>query len=44
MQESWSTPSWPYRVFYVVDDEAAVVHVIDVVHTARETKLAAYRD
>lgn len=34
----------PYRVFYVVDDSTATVHVIDLVHGARETKLAAYRD
>jgi mRNA-degrading endonuclease RelE of RelBE toxin-antitoxin system len=34
----------PYRVFYVVDDSTATVHVIDVVHTARETRLADYRD
>jgi plasmid stabilization system protein ParE len=33
----------PYRVFYFVEDETATVHVIDVVHTARETRLAQYR-
>lgn len=33
----------PYRVFYVVDDAKATVHVVDVVHTARETRLAQYR-
>jgi len=33
-----------YRVFYVVHDPTATVHVIDIVHTARETRLAEYRD
>ena len=33
----------PYRVFYVVEEDTSTVHVIDVVHTARETKLAEYR-
>lgn len=32
-----------YRVFYVIDDASRKVHVIDVVHTARETKLESYR-
>ncbi|MEM7354999.1 MAG: type II toxin-antitoxin system RelE/ParE family toxin [Acidobacteriota bacterium] len=32
-----------HRVFYIVDDPSRVVYIIDVVHTARETKLAAYR-
>lgn len=34
----------PYRVFYVVHDATATVHVIDIVHTARETRLAEYRE
>lgn len=33
-----------YRVFYVVDDSTSTVHVIDIVHTARETELAKYRE
>jgi plasmid stabilization system protein ParE len=34
----------PYRVFYLVHDATSTVHVIDIVHTARETKLAEYRN
>ncbi len=34
----------PYRVFYVVDEPSSTVYVIDVVHTARETRIAPYRD
>lgn len=34
----------PYRVFYVVEEATATVHVIDIVHTARESKLGEYRD
>lgn len=32
-----------HRVFYFVDDPTRIVYIIDVVHTARETKLAEYR-
>lgn len=34
----------PYRVFYLVEDETDIVHIIDLVHTSRETKLVEYRD
>ena len=34
----------PYRVFYVIDDPTATVHVFDIVHNAHETKLKTYRD
>lgn len=33
-----------HRVFYLVDDPTQLVYVIDVVHTAQETRLAEYRD
>ncbi len=33
-----------YRVYFVIDEPGRTVYVIDVVHTARETKLATYRD
>lgn len=33
-----------HRVYYFVDEATRIVYVIDVVHTARETRLAAYRD
>jgi plasmid stabilization system protein ParE len=33
-----------HRVYYFVDDPTGIVFVIDVVHTARETRLAEYRD
>lgn len=33
----------PYRVYYVIDESSSTVYVIDVVHTARETKLEKYR-
>lgn len=33
----------PYRVFYVVDDQSKCVFILDLVHTARETRLARYR-
>ena len=33
-----------YRVYFVIDEPGRAVYVIDVVHTARETKLATYRD
>lgn len=33
-----------HRVFYFIDDPTQIVYVIDVVHTARESRLAAYRD
>lgn len=39
----YSKPVPPVRVFYVVDDQKLAVHVIDVVHMARETRLAPYR-
>ncbi len=32
------------RVYFVIDEPGRAVYVIDVVHTARETKLATYRD
>ncbi|MDA8018320.1 MAG: type II toxin-antitoxin system RelE/ParE family toxin [Thermoanaerobaculia bacterium] len=32
-----------YRVFYFIDEPERIVYVIDIVHTARETKLAPYR-
>jgi len=33
-----------HRVFYIVDDPTATVYIIDVVHTARETRLLRYRE
>ena len=33
-----------YRIYFVIDEPGRTVYVIDVVHTARETKLATYRD
>ncbi|HEX2253527.1 MAG TPA: hypothetical protein VHQ65_09690 [Thermoanaerobaculia bacterium] len=33
-----------HRVFYFVDDASRIVYVIDLVHTARETRLAEYRE
>ena len=34
-----------YRVYFVIDEPGRAAYVIDVVtHTARETKLATYRD
>lgn len=33
-----------HRVYYFVDSEERLVYIVDVVHTARETKLAEYRD
>lgn len=33
-----------HRVFYFVDEPAKLVYIVDVVHTARESRLAAYRD
>jgi plasmid stabilization system protein ParE len=33
-----------HRVYYFIDEPTRLVYVIDVVHTARETKLAGYRD
>ncbi len=33
-----------FRIYFIVDDARRVVDVIDVVHTARETKLSGYRD
>ena len=33
-----------HRVYYFIDEQSRLVYVIDVVHTARETKLAEYRD
>ena len=33
-----------HRVYYFIDDPTRTVYIIDVVHTARETKLAEYRD
>lgn len=34
----------PYRVFFVVKESTGTVHIIDIVHTARETRLQEYRD
>lgn len=33
-----------HRVYYFIDEPTRLVYIIDVVHTARETKLAEYRD
>ena len=33
----------PYRVFYLVREPTRTVHVIDIVHTARESRLQQYR-
>jgi len=33
-----------YRVYCVIDEPGRTVYAIDVVHTARDTKLATYRD
>ena len=33
-----------HRVYYFIDSDERLVYIIDVVHTARETKLAEYRD
>ncbi len=33
-----------HRVYYFIDEPTSLVYVIDLVHTARETKLATYRD
>ena len=33
-----------YRVYFVIDEPGRTVYVVDVVHSARETKLATYRD
>ncbi len=33
-----------HRVYYFVDDPTRTVYIIDVVHTAHESKLARYRD
>lgn len=33
-----------HRVYYFIDEPTHLVYVIDIVHTARETKLAEYRD
>lgn len=32
-----------HRVFYFIDDLAKVVYVLDVVHTARDSRLDRYR-
>lgn len=31
-----------HRVFFTIDEDAHVVHVIDIVHTAQQTKLDEY--
>ena len=31
-----------HRVFFTIDEDAQVVHVIDVVHTAQQTRLDEY--
>ena len=33
-----------YRIYFVIDEPGRAVYVIDVVDTARETKLVTYRD
>lgn len=33
-----------HRVFYYVEESTKTVFIIDIVHTARESKLAEYRD
>lgn len=33
-----------HRVYYFVDTSERIVYIVDVVHTARETRLAKYRD
>ena len=33
-----------HRVYYFIDTLKGIVYIIDVVHTARETRLAQYRD
>ncbi|MEM9291562.1 MAG: type II toxin-antitoxin system RelE/ParE family toxin [Acidobacteriota bacterium] len=32
-----------HRVFYFVDDGSNIVYIVDVVHTAQDTKLRQYR-
>jgi plasmid stabilization system protein ParE len=32
-----------HRIFYLIDQPTQTVYIIDVVHTARETRLAEYR-
>lgn len=32
----------PYRVYFVIEESASTVYVIDVVHTARESRLRMY--
>lgn len=43
-REIYSKLVSPHRVFYFVDDITLTVHIIDVVHTARESVLARYRE
>jgi mRNA-degrading endonuclease RelE of RelBE toxin-antitoxin system len=31
-----------HRVFFTIDEDAQVVYVVDVVHTARQTKIDEY--
>ena len=31
-----------HRVFFTIDEDAMTVHIIDFVHTARQTKLDEY--
>lgn len=33
-----------HRVYYFIDDPTRLVYVVDVIHTARETQLAMYRE
>lgn len=33
-----------HRVFFTIDEAAQVVYIVDVIHTARQTKLEEYRD
>lgn len=33
-----------HRVYYVVNEATRIVDIIDVVHTARETRLSKYRE
>lgn len=33
-----------HRVFYFIQESTKTVFILDIVHTARESKLAEYRD
>lgn len=32
----------PYRIYFVIEEIASTVYIIDVVHTARDSKLRLY--